>query len=105
MTPDELDKIDSESALVALCVGPDEPPWDRSEDVATTALRWLAEHAKSPALLFSSGAWVAQSFLEFPDEFGLPDQLLARFTAWSPWLALLKLVAAVQLLKRGELEL
>ncbi|MBK8168180.1 MAG: hypothetical protein IPK64_19715 [bacterium] len=54
MTPDELDKIDSESALVALCVGPDEPPWDRSEDVATTALRWLAEHAKSPALLFSS---------------------------------------------------
>ena len=105
MTPDELDKIGSESALVALCVGPDEPPWDRCEDVATTALCWLAEHAESPALLFTSGAWAAQSFLGFQDEFGLPDQMLARFTARSPWLALLKLVAAVQLLKRGELKL
>lgn len=90
---------------MALCIGPDEPPWDRSEDASTTALDWLAKHATSPSLWHSSGEWVARSFIQFLDEFGLPDQVLASFTSWSPWLALLKLVAAVQLHKRGELEL
>jgi len=106
VTPDELDKIGSESALVALCVGPDEPPWDRSEDVATTALRWLAEHSYQPCMDYPSAAvgWVARAgfYIGAP---GYPEVQVESFYGWSPWLALLKLVAAVQLHKRGELEL
>lgn len=98
MTPDELNAIDEESRLVALCIGPDEPDWMGCDDCTWTALDWLAVRSHNPELGFHGGGngWIAMA--------GIGSSTLS-FRSPSPWLALLKLVAAVQLHKRGELEL
>ncbi len=97
MTPAALDKLDwagvqehlGDAYAQTSCVDVEE------------ALNWLAVNANMPEIGFHGIGigWIACA------RFDTHGSRTVTFRSPSPWLVLIKLVAAVQLHKRGELEL